>query len=109
MSTTFGVPRALSAGTAALLRLALLASPTPALSAPAAPGTTTADAGHHPDRRDGQHLSKKVRRVVLVGNNWDGTADILRPKRFKRLGRINGVPDRDERISEIAMNPNRHA
>jgi hypothetical protein len=56
------------------------------------------------DRADGQ-----VRRAVFVGNNWAGTADILAPGSFERLGRINVVPDRDERIQEIATDPYRFA
>ena len=50
-----------------------------------------------------------VRRAVFVGNNWDGTADILDPDTFERLGRIDIVPDQDERIQEIATNPYRFA
>ena len=50
-----------------------------------------------------------TRRVVFVGNNWDGTADIVAPGSFKRLGRIDVVPDYDERMQEIAANPYRLA
>ncbi len=50
-----------------------------------------------------------VRRAVFVGNNWDGTADILAPGTFKRLGRINVIPDYDERMQEIATTPDRLA
>ena len=53
--------------------------------------------------------SDDVRRVVFVGNNWDGTADVLAPNTFRRLGRINVVPDREERMQEIALNPYRLA
>src|SRR5688572_6982395 len=35
-----------------------------------------------------------VRDVVFVGNNWDGTADVIDPHRnFKRVARINIIPD----------------
>jgi hypothetical protein len=50
-----------------------------------------------------------VRRVVLVGNNWDGTADVLAPRTLRRLGRINMIPDQDARMAEIAANPERLA
>ncbi|MDI6908398.1 serine/threonine protein kinase [Nocardioides sp.] len=50
-----------------------------------------------------------VRRAVFVGNNWDGTADILDPDTFERLGRIDIVPDKNERIQEIATDPYRFA
>jgi DNA-binding beta-propeller fold protein YncE len=46
-----------------------------------------------------------TRPVLFVGNNWDGTADVIDPKRFKRLIRLNIVPDREERMREIEFNP----
>jgi len=50
-----------------------------------------------------------VRRAVFVGNNWDGTADVLAPGSFERLGRIDVVPDREERMAEITADPVRTA
>jgi DNA-binding beta-propeller fold protein YncE len=55
--------------------------------------------------------------VVFAGNNWDGTADVLRftpptkskPGSFTRLARVNIVPDRDQRMQEIITNPQRLA
>ena len=46
-----------------------------------------------------------TREILTVGNNWDGTADLVDPKAFKRLVRINIVPDLDERMAEINSNP----
>lgn len=43
-----------------------------------------------------------LRDVAVVGNNWDGSADIFDPVTFKVLKRINIVPDREERLKEIA-------
>lgn len=43
-----------------------------------------------------------LRDVVVVGNNWDGTADVFDPQTFKVLKRINIVPDREERLKEIS-------
>jgi YVTN family beta-propeller protein len=43
--------------------------------------------------------------VMFVGNNWDGTADIVGARNFRRLGRINTIPDREERMREIFLNP----
>ena len=45
--------------------------------------------------------------VIFVGNNWDGTADIISTRRrsFRKLARINIVPDYRERILEICANP----
>jgi DNA-binding beta-propeller fold protein YncE len=51
----------------------------------------------------------KFRPVLTVGNNWAGTADIVDPKRFKRLKRINIIPDIDARMAEIQSNPDRLA
>ena len=39
-----------------------------------------------------------LRDVLYVGNNWDGTADVVDPRRFKRLARINIIPDIAERM-----------
>ena len=46
-----------------------------------------------------------TRPVLTVGNNWDGTADLIDPVKFTRLGRLNIIPDRDQRMAEIALNP----
>jgi DNA-binding beta-propeller fold protein YncE len=43
--------------------------------------------------------------VLFVGNNWDGTADVVDPQSFTRLGRINIVPDKAERMAEIQRDP----
>ncbi len=53
--------------------------------------------------------TRRKRDVVFVGNNWDGTADLVDPTSFKRLGRLDIVPDYDERMQEIATNPYRLA
>jgi DNA-binding beta-propeller fold protein YncE len=46
-----------------------------------------------------------TRAVLTVGNNWDGTADLIDPVKFTRLARLNIVPDKDERMAEIMLNP----
>ena len=48
-----------------------------------------------------------LRDVLYVGNNWDGTADVVQPRRFRRLARINIIPDIAERMREIESNPER--
>src|SRR3954470_21638333 len=50
-----------------------------------------------------------ARDVVMVGNNWDGTADVLDGRTFKRLTRFNVVPDLAERMAEIESDPVRLA
>ena len=49
--------------------------------------------------------AKKTRDVLFVGNNWDGTADVIAPRTFRRLSRINIIPDREERMAEIQSDP----
>ena len=44
-----------------------------------------------------------LRDVVLVGSNWDGTAEVFDPHTFKVLKRIDIVPDRAERLAAIAV------
>src|SRR5215212_11074670 len=49
------------------------------------------------------------REVLYVGNNWDGTADVIDPHTFRRVARLNIIPDKDERMAEIAASPDRLA
>ncbi|NJQ03630.1 YncE family protein [Streptomyces sp. PLAI1-29] len=43
---------------------------------------------------------------MLVGNNWEGTADVIESSGdFAKIGRINLVPDKKERLREIYLNP----
>lgn len=46
-----------------------------------------------------------LRDVVLVGSNWDGTAQVFDPNTFKVLKKLDIVPDRAERLKEIAEGP----
>jgi DNA-binding beta-propeller fold protein YncE len=50
-----------------------------------------------------------TRDVLYVGNNWDGTADVIQPRRFRRLARLNIIPDIDQRMAEIRSDPERLA
>ncbi|WP_262284461.1 YncE family protein [Micromonospora sp. MA102] len=80
---------------AALAALAALALAVPAPMA-AAPRPAAAAAG--------------LQEVMFVGNNWEGTADVIRSRGdYARLDRINVVPDRTERLREIYLNPIRLA
>ncbi|MFI8167795.1 YncE family protein [Streptomyces sp. NPDC085931] len=50
--------------------------------------------------------SAALREVLFVGNNWEGTADVLKSTGdFAKIGRINVVPDKDERMAEINADP----
>lgn len=42
-----------------------------------------------------------TREVLVVSNNWAGTADLIDPRTFERLKRIDVIPDRERRIAEI--------
>lgn len=66
---------------------------------PAAP--TAASGGVQPAGDD-------VRRLVFVGNNWEGTIDVLTPS-LDQVARIDAVPDLTARLQEIALNPQRLA
>ncbi|MDO3682287.1 YncE family protein [Micromonospora sp. C28ISP2-4] len=76
------------AGLAVLAALALVA-PTPLVTAPAPAAAAVA-----------------LQEVMFVGNNWDGTADVIRSRGdYAKLGRINVIPDRAARLREIYLNP----
>src|SRR3954469_19944016 len=47
----------------------------------------------------------QTRSVLWVGNNWDGTADAVDPISFKKLAHMNIVPDLDDRMAEIMIDP----
>jgi len=47
----------------------------------------------------------QAREVLVVSNNWDGTADFIDPQTFKRLTRLNIIPDKNERMAEIQADP----
>src|SRR5262245_60354333 len=54
--------------------------------------------------------SARLDHVLFVGNNWDGTADVIAPDRaFARIGRINIIPDIEARMVEIVTDPVRLA
>ncbi|MFC9116506.1 PQQ-binding-like beta-propeller repeat protein [Streptomyces sp. NPDC057092] len=54
----------------------------------------------------GQAPSADLREVLFVGNNWDGTADVIESGGdFGRIGRIDVVPDKAQRMAEINANP----
>ncbi|MEU8821756.1 YncE family protein [Actinoplanes sp. NPDC048796] len=47
---------------------------------------------------------------MFVGNNWEGTVDVIRSSGdYAKIGRLNVVPDKNQRLTEIALNPIRLA
>ncbi|MFB6522391.1 YncE family protein [Streptomyces sp. NPDC056401] len=80
------------AAVAALALAALAAGPVPAAGAGLPTTAGAAAAG--------------PREVLFVGNNWEGTADVLASTgNLAKVGRINMVPDKEERLREIYLNP----
>jgi hypothetical protein len=73
------------------------------LAALLACGPTVAAAQEGPPQRP------DTRQVMFVGNNWEGTADIVDARTFERLARINTIPDKEERLAEIQRDPVRLA
>lgn len=73
-----------------------------ALALAAATSTAAHAASEAPEPIPGE-----TRAVVLVGNNWDGTTDILDAHTYERLDRINVIPDLEERQAEIFTSPDR--
>ncbi len=47
----------------------------------------------------------KTRPVIFVGNNWEGTIDVIDAQSYDKIGRINGIPDKRQRMTEIVLNP----
>jgi len=47
-----------------------------------------------------------LQQVMFVGNNWDGTVDVIHSSgTFSKIGLINVVPDRQDRLNAIYLNP----
>ncbi|WP_030325475.1 YncE family protein [Streptomyces flavochromogenes] len=85
-------PRRLAAALAVAVALVATAGGTG--SAVPGPGATEAPA------------SAGLREAMFVGNNWDGTADVIAARGdFHRIGRVNVIPDKEERLREIYLNP----
>ena len=68
---------------ARIIATALLAGAAAALPATAVAGQPKAKA-----------RGKPTQDVLVVSNNWAGTADVIALKGFKRLARINVIPTR---------------
>src|SRR5829696_4061993 len=49
--------------------------------------------------------AKAKRGVLVVSNNWAGTADLVDPHTFKRIKRIDVIPDAERRSAEIEADP----
>jgi DNA-binding beta-propeller fold protein YncE len=77
---------------AAALSLTLAAPATASAGAPSAPAADRSAAA--------------LREVLFVGNNWDGTADVIESSGdFSRIGRVDVIPDKEQRLAEIKADP----
>ncbi|MFG1736601.1 YncE family protein [Micromonospora chalcea] len=82
-------PRSRRRAALAVLAALALVAPAPLMTAPAPAAAAVA-----------------LQEVMFVGNNWDGTADVVRSRGdYAKLGRINVIPDRAARLREIYLNP----
>ena len=57
--------------------------------------------------KDAKKEKKRLRSVIAISNNWDGTIDFADAKTFEVMERINVIPDHDERVAEIMADPER--
>ncbi len=80
--------------------------PVAVASALVAMAATTGAAAVPPGPSGQARDAADLQQVMFVGNNWDGTADVIKPSgSFEKLGRINVVPDKQERLNEIYADP----
>ncbi|MGH8965446.1 MAG: YncE family protein, partial [Actinomycetes bacterium] len=89
---------------------------TPALVVSAVLAATLATTGHTlaaaqaPQKERAPKAAKaEPQDVMFVGNNWDGTADVVNAHDYQRIKRLNIIPDKDERMMEILTNPDKLA
>ena len=83
-----------------LLKLSLAAL---ALAGAIAAGPAAADPVKPPP------ADRATRAVIFVGNNWEGTADVISPRGdFHRIARLNIIPDRAERADLYGCRPAQH-
>src|SRR6188472_180168 len=59
--------------------------------------------------QEGPPVAPGTKSVLFVANNWDGTADVVDPQTFAKLGRLNVIPDLQERLAEKALDPRKLA
>jgi len=50
--------------------------------------------------------SKHKKEVIFAGSNWEGTVEVIQPRgKYRQITQINVIPDYDERMAEIALDP----
>jgi DNA-binding beta-propeller fold protein YncE len=71
----------------------------------ASPADAVWKKGDGKSKRFPKAKSTELQEVLVVGNNWDGTADVVDPTTFERLTRLNIIPDKEQRMAEIQRDP----
>lgn len=66
--------------------------------------TATTDVATAAGRPAAKHRTA-TRPALFVGNNWDGTVDVIDPVRRRRIVRVNAIPDLAARLAAIYANP----
>ncbi|WP_020405620.1 YncE family protein [Hahella ganghwensis] len=74
-----------------------------ALSITLAGGTLSSAA--HSDSGNDSNIYQDAKPVIFVGNNWEGSIDVIETENYVKIGRINGIPDKYRRMAEIIFNP----
>ncbi len=57
------------------------------------------------DRFDPEEPAAELQNAIFVGNNWDGTIDVINGDTYEVIGRINGIPDYEERMAYLRTHP----
>lgn len=57
------------------------------------------------DRLDPEEPVSELQPAIFVGNNWDGTIDVINGDTYEVIGRINGIPDYEQRMTELRKKP----
>jgi hypothetical protein len=98
------LPHGLTFAAALAATTGLLALPTP--GAPAAPSSAPAATKTVTTAATVAAAPGRLRDVMWVGNNWDGTASIVDARTFKVLKRgVNLVPDKQQEVRDIQADP----
>lgn len=59
------------------------------------------------DRDSAEAAPRGPASVMYVGNNWAGTVDVINPKSYNRIKRLNVIEDKEERLAEIRSSPDK--
>jgi DNA-binding beta-propeller fold protein YncE len=98
------VPLAVTVALASLLTTGGTSAAGAAPGDPPAVGATTAERSAPP-----AGSAAGPREVMFVGNNWAGTATVVDARTYRPIRTVDTIPDRAQRMLEIATRPDRLA